>query len=90
MLDLGFGPAIRKLVEQCSMTPKEQRQTLMFSATFPNEIQRLAADFLKQDYIFLAVGCVGGTNLDIEQHIMMVNGNDKRNKLFDILNESGK
>ncbi|XP_031556804.1 probable ATP-dependent RNA helicase vasa-like isoform X2 [Actinia tenebrosa] len=89
MLDLGFGPAIRKLVEQCNMTPKEHRQTLMFSATFPNEIQLLAADFLKQDYIFLAVGCVGGTNLDIEQHILRVNGNDKRNKLFDILSESG-
>lgn len=32
--------------------PRE-RQTLMFSATFPKEIQRLAQDFLR-DYIFLA------------------------------------
>ncbi len=31
------------------------RQTFMFSATFPREIQRLASDFLK-DYVFLAVG----------------------------------
>ena len=53
MLDMGFEPQIRRIVEQEHM-PFE-RQTFMFSATFPKEIQRLASDFLK-DYIFLAVG----------------------------------
>jgi superfamily II DNA/RNA helicase len=42
------------------------RQTLMFSATFPKEIQRLAADFLR-DYVFLAVGRVGQAANDIKQ-----------------------
>ena len=37
------------------------RQTMMFSATFPKEIQNLAGDFLK-DYVFLAVGRVGSTS----------------------------
>jgi len=32
----------------------------MFSATFPDEIQRLAADFLKEQYLFVAVGKIGG------------------------------
>ena len=41
-----------KLIGDCS---KEERQTLMFSATFPKEIQMLARDFLKR-YIFLTVG----------------------------------
>ena len=41
------------------------RQTMMFSATFPSEIQRLAGDFLR-DYVFLAVGRVGGAAQDIE------------------------
>ncbi|KAK3743248.1 hypothetical protein QZH41_017049, partial [Actinostola sp. cb2023] len=90
MLDMGFEPAIRKIVEQSNMTEREHRQTLMFSATFPDEIQRLAGDFLRKDYLFLAVGRVGGTNLDIQQHVLQVNGNDKRDKLFDILNESGR
>jgi ATP-dependent RNA helicase DDX3X len=36
------------------MPPTGQRQTMLFSATFPKEIQRLAADFL-HDYIFLTV-----------------------------------
>lgn len=42
MLDMGFEPEIRKIVEQFNMPQKTQRQTLMFSATFPEEIQRLA------------------------------------------------
>lgn len=39
MLDMGFEPQIRKIVEQNGMPDSSQRQTLMFSATFPNEIQ---------------------------------------------------
>jgi ATP-dependent RNA helicase DDX3X len=69
MLDMGFEPQIRAVVEQFSM-PVE-RQTLMFSATFPVEIQRLASDFLR-DYIFLAVGRVGSTTDNITQQIRWV------------------
>nr|WCJ13147.1 vasa [Exaiptasia diaphana] len=89
MLDMGFEHDVRRIVQQSNMTDKHQRQTLMFSATFPDEVQVLAADFLKTGYLFLAVGRVGGTNLDIEQRILQVNGNDKRDRLFDILNGSG-
>ena len=39
MLDMGFEPQIRRIVEQDNMPPTGQRQTLMFSATFPKEIQ---------------------------------------------------
>jgi len=39
MLDMGFEPQIRRIVEQDSMPPTGYRQTLMFSATFPKEIQ---------------------------------------------------
>ncbi|GCB85519.1 hypothetical protein scyTo_0026117, partial [Scyliorhinus torazame] len=39
MLDMGFEPQIRRIVEQDAMPPKDVRQTLMFSATFPKEIQ---------------------------------------------------
>lgn len=41
MLDMGFEPQIRRIVEQDNMPPTGQRQTLMFSATFPKEIQVL-------------------------------------------------
>lgn len=42
MLDMGFEPQIRRIVEQDRMPSMQGRQTLMFSATFPKEIQVLA------------------------------------------------
>ena len=39
MLDMGFEPQIRKIVEQMHMPPSGARQTMFFSATFPDEIQ---------------------------------------------------
>ena len=39
MLDMGFEPQIRRIVEQDTMPKVGDRQTLMFSATFPKEIQ---------------------------------------------------
>ena len=39
MLDMGFEPQIRRIVEQDSMPPTKDRHTMMFSATFPKEIQ---------------------------------------------------
>ena len=39
MLDMGFMPDIQRCMENSSMPAKGERQTLMFSATFPDEIQ---------------------------------------------------
>lgn len=39
MLDMGFEPQIRKIVEQTQMPDRGLRQTMLFSATFPKEIQ---------------------------------------------------
>uniref|UniRef100_A0A3Q1K6E8 RNA helicase n=1 Tax=Anabas testudineus TaxID=64144 RepID=A0A3Q1K6E8_ANATE len=89
MLDMGFEPQIRRIVEQDTMPPKGIRQTMMFSATFPKEIQILARDFL-EDYIFLAVGRVGSTSENITQKVVWVEENDKRSFLLDLLNATGK
>ncbi|KAJ7524518.1 hypothetical protein O6H91_17G009200 [Diphasiastrum complanatum] len=84
MLDMGFEPQIRKIVEQMDMPPVGQRQTMFFSATFPKEIQRLAADFL-YNYIFLAVGRVGSSTDLINQKVEYVNDADKRSVLMDLI-----
>jgi len=39
MLDMGFEPQIRKIVDQMDMPPRGVRQTMLFSGTFPKEIQ---------------------------------------------------
>ncbi|KAF2156806.1 DEAD-domain-containing protein [Myriangium duriaei CBS 260.36] len=88
MLDMGFEPQIRRIVEGEDMPPTQDRQTLMFSATFPRDIQVLARDFLK-DYIFLSVGRVGSTSENITQKIEYVEDVDKRSVLLDILHTHG-
>ncbi|XP_050380668.1 DEAD-box ATP-dependent RNA helicase 37-like [Argentina anserina] len=84
MLDMGFEPQIRKIVEQMDMPPPGMRQTMLFSATFPKEIQRLASDFLA-NYIFLAVGRVGSSTDLIVQRVEFVHESDKRSHLMDLL-----
>jgi len=84
MLDMGFEPQIRRIVEQDTMPTTQNRHTMMFSATFPKEIQRLAQDFLR-DYIFLAVGRVGSTSENITQDIVWVETEQKKSFLLDLL-----
>lgn len=81
---MGFEPQIRRIVEKSGMPPTGDRQTLMFSATFPKAIQELASAFLN-NYIFLAVGRVGSTSENITQTILWVNEHDKRSYLLDLL-----
>mmetsp|Transcript_123364 Transcript_123364/g.184490 ORF Transcript_123364/g.184490 Transcript_123364/m.184490 type:complete len:575 (+) Transcript_123364:118-1842(+) len=84
MLDMGFEPQIRSIIEKC---PRE-RQTQLFSATWPKEIQRLAHDFLK-DPVQINVGEVDVlvANKDIKQTIVMCSDSDKLDKLTDILKD---
>ncbi|XP_058536173.1 probable ATP-dependent RNA helicase DDX4 isoform X2 [Ochotona princeps] len=89
MLDMGFGPEMKKLISCPGMPSKEQRQTLMFSATFPEEIQRLAGEFLKSSYLFVAVGQVGGACRDVQQTVLQVGQYAKREKLVEILRNIG-
>jgi len=84
MLDMGFEPQVRRIVEQMDMPPPGVRQTMLFSATFPKEIQRMASDFL-ENYIFLAVGRVGSSTELIVQRIEFVQEADKRSHLMDLL-----
>lgn len=89
MLDMGFEPQIRHIVQECDMPDVQDRQTLMFSATFPRNIQMLARDFLK-DYVFLSVGRVGSTSSNITQKILLVEDDEKRSVILDLLNAGDK
>lgn len=88
MLDMGFEPQIRRIVLEDRMPGIGERQTLMFSATFPKKVQELARKFL-DNYIFLAVGRVGSTSENITQKVVWVEEHDKRSFLLDLLNAAG-
>ncbi|CDR96241.1 p68 RNA helicase protein, putative [Babesia bigemina] len=52
MLDMGFEPQIRMISSQV----RPDRQTLLFSATWPSSIRRLASEFCKNNCIYIQVG----------------------------------
>ncbi|EED95907.1 predicted protein [Thalassiosira pseudonana CCMP1335] len=86
MLDMGFEPQIRSIMG--SVPDSTNRQTLLFSATWPKEIQRLAFDFLS-DPIQINVGEINvlNANKDITQKIMMCSEDDKIDRLKEILTD---
>lgn len=88
MLDMGFKDDIVKMVRNPNMPGKGSRRTMMFSATFPDEIQKMAFEFLSDDYLFLGIGRVGGACKDVAQKFEQVEQYDKREKLLNIIRES--
>ncbi|EYC00217.1 hypothetical protein Y032_0117g675 [Ancylostoma ceylanicum] len=90
MLDMGFEPQIRQIVDLSTMPRRGERVTAMFSATFPKEIQVLAQDFLMPNYVFLAVGRVGSTSENIMQKVVWVEEHEKRSYLMDLLDAGGE
>ncbi|XP_035228328.1 probable ATP-dependent RNA helicase DDX17 [Stegodyphus dumicola] len=83
MLDMGFEPQIRKIIEQI----RPDRQTLMFSATWPREVQKLAEDFLI-DYIQVNVGALQlSANHNIMQIVDVVDETEKDDKLNKLIQE---
>lgn len=60
----------------------------MFSATFPEDVQKVAAKYLN-NYVFVTTGNIGGMNPDVCQEFHEVQRQDKRNKLVEILRDLG-
>ncbi|EZA54645.1 hypothetical protein DMN91_007010 [Ooceraea biroi] len=85
MLDMGFEPQIRKIIEQI----RPDRQVLMWSATWPKEVQALAEDFLT-DYIQINIGSLNlAANHNIRQIIEICQEHEKEMKLSQLLREIG-
>jgi ATP-dependent RNA helicase DDX5/DBP2 len=78
MLDMGFEPQIRKIIGQI----RPDRQTCMWSATWPKEVRQLASDFLN-DYIQVNVGSTDlSANHRITQIVEVVSDFEKRDKMI--------
>lgn len=85
MLDMGFEPQISEVINGFDMTEIANRQTLLFSATFPSEVQNLARSFMKSAFTRIEVGLQDPPAL-IEQHFEYVRDYDKFPALIDFLN----
>eukprot|EP00009_Paramoeba_aestuarina_P006386 CAMPEP_0201519544 /NCGR_PEP_ID=MMETSP0161_2-20130828/10068_1 /ASSEMBLY_ACC=CAM_ASM_000251 /TAXON_ID=180227 /ORGANISM="Neoparamoeba aestuarina, Strain SoJaBio B1-5/56/2" /LENGTH=483 /DNA_ID=CAMNT_0047917607 /DNA_START=123 /DNA_END=1571 /DNA_ORIENTATION=+ len=84
MLDMGFDQQIEQIMEDTDMPRTSERQTLMFSATFPTMIQTLAKNYLG-NYYFVTVGRVGSTTEAITQRVEFVEPENKYRVLSQLL-----
>jgi len=84
MLDMGFIHAVRKITQKL---PKK-RQTLLFSATMPSTVADLANGLLNNP-ISVEVTPVASTVEKIEQSVMFVTRDNKRDLLVDVLKGKG-
>ncbi|XP_059609645.1 uncharacterized protein LOC132257002 [Phlebotomus argentipes] len=83
MLDMGFEPQIRKIIEQI----RPDRQVLMWSATWPKEVQTLAEDFLR-DYIHINIGSLNlAANHNIRQIVDICQDTEKESRLSGLLKD---
>lgn len=82
MLDLGFYPPIKRIAASLPRT----RQTMLFSATMPPEIETLAKQFLT-DPAHVKAPQTGITADKVTQRVTLMSEGDKRDRLCDILNE---
>jgi superfamily II DNA/RNA helicase len=80
MLDMGFVPDVEKIV---SLMPKI-RQTLMFSATMPPVIRRLADQFLMNPKE-ITVSPPASTAATVSQSLVVIDHKEKRNALRSLL-----
>ncbi|KAL6408819.1 ATP-dependent RNA helicase DBP3 [Ilyonectria robusta] len=94
MLDKGFEDDIKMILGACPA--REQRQTLMFTATWPASVQALASSFMVSP-VKITIGSGGKETVDgsvelqantrITQRVEVVDGRDKEFRLLQILKE---
>jgi len=78
MLDMGFEPQVRKICSQI----RPDRQTLMWSATWPKEVQRLATELCREAPVHINVGSGElRANHNIRQYVEVCTDFDKHRRL---------
>ncbi|KAK4274935.1 hypothetical protein QN277_018092 [Acacia crassicarpa] len=82
MLDMGFEPQIREVMRNLP----EKHQTLLFSATMPEEIEALAKEYLASP-VQVKVGKVSSPTANVCQNLVKVSENEKIDRLLDMLVE---
>lgn len=86
MLDMGFEPSLRRIISQV----RPDRQTLMWSATWPKEVRSLAREFLGK-YVQINIGSEDlHANHNIRQHVEVIRDTDKYGRLVELLKDFGK
>lgn len=81
MFDMGFGPQIGKIIANV----RPDRQTVMFSATFPKNVEGLARKLIQNRPIEIVVGNRGQVGKNILQIIEVIEPEKKKTRLLELL-----
>ena len=82
MLDMGFIPQVRQIIRQTP--PKQERQTLLFSATFTEDVMNLAQQWTT-DPAIVEIEPENVASETVEQHVYAVAGSDKYKLLYNLV-----
>lgn len=82
MLDMGFIPQVRQIIRQTP--PKNERQTLLFSATFTEDVMNLAKQWTTEPAI-VEIESENVASDTVEQHVYMVASSDKYKLLYNLI-----
>nr|WP_239482029.1 ATP-dependent RNA helicase RhlB [Pseudomonas insulae] len=82
MLDMGFIPQVRQIIRQTP--PKSERQTLLFSATFTDDVMNLAKQWTTNPAI-VEIEPENVASETVEQHVYAVAGSDKYKLLYNLI-----
>ncbi|MDN7141742.1 ATP-dependent RNA helicase RhlB [Pseudomonas sp. JQ170] len=85
MLDMGFIPQVRQIIRQTP--PKSERQTLLFSATFTEDVMNLAKQWTT-DPAIVEIEPENVASETVEQHVYAVAGSDKYKLLYNLVTEN--
>ncbi|HEN8802128.1 ATP-dependent RNA helicase RhlB [Pseudomonas sp. CM25] len=85
MLDMGFIPQVRQIIRQTP--PKSERQTLLFSATFTEDVMNLAKQWTTNPAI-VEIEPENVASETVEQHVYAVAGSDKYKLLYNLVTQN--
>lgn len=89
LLDMGFKVQLDEIINY--MDPNRKRQAMMWSATWPKEVQQIARDYMSEDRLMVKAGTAGEgqqINFNIKQEVFMVSTRgDKQHRLEQIFDE---
>ena len=85
MFDMGFAPQIKQVLK--SMPKKEERQTLLFSATMPDAIAKLIIQHMREP-IRIAIAAPGTVAHEVRQEIIILDNESRKAALLELLNQT--
>ncbi|KIW25120.1 uncharacterized protein PV07_10784 [Cladophialophora immunda] len=85
MLHDDWGEEMSKIMGGGDANTDGDHRYLLFSATFPKRVRKLAAKYLASDYVHVSVGRTGSVHVNVKQNIMWCDKDKKMKALYDLL-----